>query len=328
MKSLNEDLKTGQFKQIYFLYGEENYLKKQYKDKLTQAMIPQGDTMNYAYYEGKGINVREIIDLAETMPFLGERRLIVVENSGFFKNASPELAEYVKSIPETTNFIFIESELDKRGKLFKAVKDKGRVVEMSKQDEQTLIRWILANVKKEGKQTTESAIRYLISKCGTDMENLQKEMEKLFCYTLDKDSIETADIEEICTTQITNQIFEMVNAVAEKKQKKALELYYDLLALKEPPMRILYLLARQFRLLMEVKELAANGYGKKDIASKAGLHPFVVGKYQEQSRAFSNKALRAILEESVDIEERVKTGRLQDVLGVELFIVKYSSGSV
>lgn len=208
------------------------------------------------------------------------------------------------------------------------MKDKGRIVELAKQDEQTLIRWILANIKKEGKQTTESAIRYLLSKCGTDMENLQKEMEKLFCYTLDKDSIEIADIEEICTTQITNRIFEMVNAVAEKKQRKALELYYDLLALKEPPMRILYLLARQFRLLMEVKELAANGYGKKDIASKAGLHPFVVGKYQEQTRAFSNKALRAILEESVDIEERVKTGRLQDVLGVELFIVKHSSGSV
>lgn len=328
MKSLNEDLKTGQFKQIYLLYGEENYLKKQYKDKLTQAMIPEGDTMNSAYYEGKGINVRELIDLAETMPFLGERRLIVVENSGFFKNASPELAEYVKDIPETTNFIFVESELDKRGKLFKAVKDKGRIVELAKQDEKTLVRWIFTNIKKEGKQTTESAIHYLLSKCGTDMENLQKEMEKLFCYTLDKETIEIADIEEICTTQITNQIFEMINAVAEKKQKKALELYNDLLALKEPPMRILFLLARQFRLLMEVKEMVANGYGKKDIASKAGLHPFVVGKYQEQAKAFSNKTLRAILEESVDIEERVKTGRLQDVLGVELFIVKHSSNSV
>lgn len=72
MKSLNEDLKTGEFKQVYLLYGEEVYLKKQYKQKMSQAMISAGDTMNYAYYEGKGINVREIIDLAETMPFLGE----------------------------------------------------------------------------------------------------------------------------------------------------------------------------------------------------------------------------------------------------------------
>ena len=328
MKSLNEDLKTGKFKQVYLLFGEENYLKKQYKDRLTKALISEEDTMNYAYYEGKGIDVREIIDLAETMPFFSERRLIVIENSGFFKNATPELAEYMKDIPETTYFIFVETELDKRSKLFKAVKDKGRIVELARQDEKTLVRWIYGNVKKEGKQITESSIHYLLSKCGTDMENLQKEMEKLFCYTLDKEVIQIEDIDAICTTQITNEIFDMVNAVAEKKQKRALDRYYDLLALKEPAMRILYLLSRQFRLLMEVKEMTGQGYDKKSIASKSGLHPFAVGKYIEQSRRFSKKELRNILEDSVDIEERVKTGRLQDVLAVELFIVKYSSNSV
>ena len=142
MKSLNEDLKTGNFKQVYLLFGEENYLKKQYKDRLTKALISDGDTMNYAYYEGKGIDVKEIIDLSETMPFFSERRLIVIENSGFFKNATAELAEYMKEIPETTYFIFVETELDKRGKMFKAVKDKGRIVELARQDEKTLVRWI------------------------------------------------------------------------------------------------------------------------------------------------------------------------------------------
>ncbi len=328
MKSLNEDLKTGNFKQVYLLFGEENYLKKQYKDRLTKALISDGDTMNYAYYEGKGIDVKEIIDLSETMPFFSERRLIVIENSGFFKNATAELAEYMKEIPETTYFIFVETELDKRGKMFKAVKDKGRIVELARQDEKTLVRWIYDNVKKEGKQIAESTIYYLLSKCGTDMENLQKEMEKLFCYTLNNDVINMEDIDAICTTQITNEIFDMVNAVAEKKQKRALDRYYDLLALKEPAMRILYLLSRQFRLLMEVKEMAGEGYDKKTIASKAGLHPYAVGKYIEQSRSFSQEELRKILEESVDIEERVKTGRLGDVLAVELFIVKYSSNSV
>ena len=328
MKSLNEDLKTGNFKQVYLLFGEENYLKKQYKDRLTKALISDGDTMNYAYYEGKGIDVKEIIDLSETMPFFSERRLIVIENSGFFKNATAELAEYMKEIPETTYFIFVETELDKRGKMFKAVKDKGRIVELARQDEKTLVRWIYGNVKKEGKQIAESTIYYLLSKCGTDMENLQKDMEKLFCYTLNNDVINMEDIDAICTTQITNEIFDMVNAVAEKKQKRALDRYYDLLALKEPAMRILYLLSRQFRLLMEVKEMAGEGYDKKTIASKAGLHPYAVGKYIEQSRSFSQEELRKILEESVDIEERVKTGRLGDVLAVELFIVKYSSNSV
>ena len=98
MKSLNEDIKTGQFKQIYLLYGEEAYLKKQYRDKLSKAMMPDNETINYSYYEGKGIVVTQLIDLAETMPFFADKRLIVVENSGFFKNASPELADYLKNM--------------------------------------------------------------------------------------------------------------------------------------------------------------------------------------------------------------------------------------
>ena len=69
MKSLNEDLKTGQFKQIYLLYGEEAYLKKQYRNRLTKALLPEGDTMNFAHFEGKGVDVKSVIDLSETLPF-------------------------------------------------------------------------------------------------------------------------------------------------------------------------------------------------------------------------------------------------------------------
>ena len=324
MKSLNEDIKTGQFKPAYLLYGEEAYLKKQYKDKLTKAMLPESDTVNYAYYEGKGTNPAELIDLAETMPFFADRRLIVVENSGFFKNATPELADYIKNMPETACFIFVESEVDKRGKMYKAVKDKGRAVEMGRQDEKTLLYWLAGMVKKEGKQIKESTARYLVAKTGTDMENLEKEMEKLFSYTLGQTEITVQDVDEICTTQVTNKIFDMVEAVAAKQQKQALDYYYDLLALKEPPMRILYLLARQFKLLMEVKDLSGRGYDKPQIAKTAGLHPFVAGKYIKQCRSFSKEELRSIMEEAANTEEMVKTGRLNDRMSVELFIVKYS----
>ena len=325
MKSLNEDIKTGQFKQAYLLYGEEAYLKKQYKDKLTKAMLAEDDTVNYAYYEGKGTNPAELIDLAETMPFFADRRLIVVENSGFFKNATLELADYIKNLPETACFLFVESEVDKRGKMYKAVKDKGRAVEMGRQDEKTLLYWLAGMVKKEGKQIKESTARYLLAKTGTDMENLEKEMEKLFSYTLGQTEITVQDVDEICTTQVTNKIFDMVEAVAAKQQKQALDYYYDLLALKEPPMRILYLLSRQFKLLMEVKELSGRGYDKPQIAKTAGLHPFVAGKYIKQCRSFSKEELRSIMEEAANTEEMVKTGRLNDRMSVELFIVKYSS---
>lgn len=324
MKSLNEDLKTGQFSQVYLLYGTEDYLKKQYKDRLTKAMLPEGDTMNYAYYEGKGIDLKEVIDLSETMPFFAERRLIVFENTNLFKTAS-DLGDYIKDLPETTYFLFIENEVDKRGKLYKAVKAKGRIVELNFQDEAILKRWIAGNVKKEGKQIAEQNIVYFLNKVGTDMGNITKELEKLFCYVLDREQITRDDIDAICVTQISNKIFDMINAVAEKNQKMALDYYYDLLALKEPPMRILFLLTRQYRILYQVRGLMKKGYGRKEIASKAGLHPFAAGKYMDQAKRFHTREIRAILEESADIEQRVKTGLLTDHLAVEIFLVKYSS---
>lgn len=321
MRSLNEDIKTGQFKNIYLLYGEEDYLKKQYKNRLTKAMIPEGDTMNYTYYEGKGIPVPEVIDLAETMPFFSERRLIVIEDSGLFKSAAPELADYLGSMPLSTCFLFVEQEVDKRGKLYKAVKSKGRIVELSRQDERTLMRWLAGMVKQEGKQIQESVLRHILSKVGTDMENLEKEMEKLFCYTLDQETITVSDVDAVCTTQISNHIFEMVDAVAKQDKKKALDYYYDLLALKEPPMRILYLLTRQFKLLLEVQELVKKGMGRKQVAERAGVHPFAAGKYMEQCRNFRKAELRAIMEKGAELEEAVKTGRLNDVMSVEVFIL-------
>lgn len=329
MKNLNADLKSGQFKQVYLLYGEEGYLKKQYKDRFIKAMLPDGDTMNYAYYEGKNTDVKEVIDLAETLPFFAERRLIVFENTGFFKTAAgADLADYVKEMPETTYFVFVENEVDKRNKLYKAVNSKGYAVELSTQDEGTLKRWVFNLARRENKEMSEAVITYFIGKVGTDMEKIQRELEKVICYAIDRNTLTKEDVDAVCVTQLSNHIFEMVDAVAAGNQKRALDLYYELLALKEPAMRILYMLARQYRILFHVKALANQGYGRKEIASKAGIHPFVAGKNIEQSRRFKMKELRGVMEEAAQLEQDVKTGLLIDTLAVELFIVKQSEKSV
>ena len=107
-------------------------------------------------------------------------------------------------MPDTTCFIFVESEVDKRGKLYKAVKDKGRVVEMGRQDEKTLIMWLAGQMKREGKRVQESTLRYLLAKTGTDMENLEKEFTRMVsehkdtiymvCYMFSKDNAEVEDL--------------------------------------------------------------------------------------------------------------------------------------
>lgn len=326
MQRINEDIKNGEFKQIYLLYGEEAYLRKQYKDKLRAAMTDGLDTMNVHYEEGKDISTGGLIDLAETLPFFADRRVIVIENSGLFKQGGEALAQYLTEPAPSVCFIFAEAEIDKRSKLYKAVQNKGCIVEFPVQTEATLMKWVLGLLGKEGKKITEASLRYFLEKTGTDMENIKKELEKLVCYCMDKTVIEKEDIDAIGTPRISGHIFDMIEAIARKRQKEALDLYYELLALREPAMRILFLIARQFNLLLQVQELRAKGYDNRKIGEKTGLAPFIASKYMSQAQLFNGKELMLALEECVTAEEEVKTGKISDILSVELLIVKRSKG--
>lgn len=325
MQKLLQDIKNKEYSQIYLLHGEEAYLRKQYRDKMKEALVDEGDTMNNHYYEGKGIKTEEIIDLAETLPFFASRRVIIIENSGWFQKGGDKIAEYLSGIPDTTYFVFVEIQVDKRSKLYKTVKNKGRIAEFSHQDEQTLKRWILGMLKKENKNITAANLQFLMERTGTEMAHIRTEMEKLLCYTMGKTEITREDIEEICTKRVQNQIFDMINAIADRNQKRALDLYYDLLTLKEPPMRILALIGRQFNLLLQVKELRKKGYSTQIISEKTGLHGFIVGKYEKQAARFKTGELREALEACVETDENVKTGKMNDVMSVEILICKYST---
>lgn len=325
MKSIQEDIKTGNFRQAYLLYGDEAYLRQQYKHNLVKALNPDGDTMNFTKYEGKGIDVKELIDLCETMPFFAERRVVLLEDTGFFKNKCDELADYLKELPDYLYLIFAETEVDKRSRMYKALQKCGRAVEFAVQDEKTLMRWAAGILGKEGKKITQRDMELLLTRTGTDMGNLRMELEKLISYTAGRDIVDARDIQEVCTTQTTNKIFDMVRAVTEKNQKRALELYYDLLTLKEPPMRILFLLAKQYRQLLLTKKMTIEGASQNEIATRLGVPSFVVRNVASCARAYEVGELEQAVEDFVEAEEAVKTGRLGDVLSVELLIVKYSS---
>lgn len=325
MKSIQEDIKKGEFQPVYLLYGEEAYLRQQYKQMLLKALVPEGDTMNFTRYEGKGIEPKEVIDLAETMPFFAERRVILLEDTGFFKNKCEELAEYLKQLPEYLCMIFVETEVDKRSKMYKAAKAAGRVTEFTVQNVQMLTKWILQMLSREGKKITQKNMELFLTKTGTDMGNIRMELEKLLAYTMGRDVVTGEDIEAVCTSQTANKIFDMVRAVTEKNQKKALDLYNDLLTLREPPMRILFLLARQFNQLLVTKEMSQKGYGQPEIASHLGVPPFAVRNNLRIVRNYRSSQLRQAVEDFTEAEELVKTGKLGDVLSVEMLIVKYSS---
>lgn len=321
MRQISQDIKQNTFRQVYLLYGEERYLRRQYREKLKSALCGDDDAMNLHIYEGKNPPLEEIFALAETMPFFAQRRVILLTDSGLFKSGGEKMAAYLSQPNPTTFFVFTESEVDKRSKLYKTVQSKGYAAEFPLQDENTLKRWTAGLLAREGKKISEHTVELFLSKTGTDMENIQMELEKLICYCLEREVITAEDVEEICTTRVSSRIFDMINAIADKKQKTALELYYDLLALKEPPMRILFLIARQCNMLLQAKELKAAGHDNRTIGAKIGVPPFVVQKVLNQASKFKTSVLRNAVLQCVEAEEAVKTGQMNDRMSVEILIL-------
>ena len=323
MQKLNQDIKERTFERVYCLFGEEEYLKRSYKNRLIQA-ISGDDTMNVNRFMEKEAEVTAIIDAAETMPFFADYRLVIVENSGLFKREADQLVEYLDRVPDTTIIIFAESQMDKRSKLYKKISAVGYAAEMGRQSEKELQMWIFRFLKQESKQISARAMELFLEMAGDDMENIRMELEKLISYVGERPGIMPEDVLAICTPQVSGQIFDMIGAVAARRQQEALRLYYDLLTMKEPPMRILFLIARQFNQLLQVKEAATKSRDKAVIAKTCGLTPYVAGKMISLSGNFSREVLLSYLQLCVQTEEDVKSGRLTDRLAVELLIIQFS----
>ena len=325
MQQLKQDIDNLTFKRVYLLYGDEDYLRKQYKDKLLNALMPDGDTMNFNRYEGKDIEIGEVIDQAETLPFFADRRVILIEDSGLCKAGGEQLAEYLSNSSPDTVIIMNESAVDKRSKVFKAVTSAGRAVEFTSQPAETLQKWILGRVKKEGKNIDSRALNLLLERTGTDMTTISVELEKLFSYTMGRPAITAKDVDDIITVSTSSKVFDMIAAIAEKRQSAALEMYHDLLEHKETPFGILALITRQFNMMLQVSELMDEGKGVKSIADTMGISTYIEQKYERQVKNFGYKSLRRALDACASADENVKIKGMNPELSVELLIIEYSS---
>jgi len=323
MKVIKEHIKAGSFKPFYLLYGSEGYLKKLYREKLKAAILGENNDINYSYFDGKDLNLKEVIEVSQTLPFFCDRRLIIIENSNLFKTSS-DLCDMLHDTPDSTILLFVENEVDKRNKLFKMVKDQGNVSEMNGLDGKNLKLFVVSLLEQGGKHITENLVTYFLDKTGTDMENICNEVEKIISYTMDRDVITAQDIDAVVTIQTIGKIFQMIDAIGSKQQNKALAMYYDLLSLREKPMSILFLIIRHFNILLQVKDLQGRSYNPTTISEMVGIPPFAASKYLNQSKNFTSKRLKEALEFGVDTEEQIKTGRMIDKIGIELFIITFS----
>ena len=287
-------------------------------------MCDPDDNMNNNHFAGKDIPVNEVIDLAETLPFLADRRVIFISDSGLFKSGGDRLADYLKECNETTFFVFTEMDVDKRSRLYKAVASEGHVAEFKTPDDRTLKVWIATNLKKENLKISEQTCEYFMEKVGTDMSNMKSELEKLISYACDRGVVTNDDIDAICTTTITNTVFDLTNALGDGNIRRALDLYYDMIALKEPPLRILFHIGRQYNQMLIAKTMKNSGHSSSDIASALGVPPFVAGKYISRASNYSVKRLKSLIKSCVEADQSVKTGQMDETIAVELVITAAS----
>lgn len=325
MKNINQDIEKNEIKQFYLLFGEEDYLKKQYKDKIVKALVDIEDNMNLNHFEGNGVSVQNIVDIGNTMPFFAEHRVIVVENSGLFKKAAEDIEKQFEQFPESTYVVFVEKEVDKRNRLYKWIAKNGYASEMNTPSESMLLSWVKGLCKTEGKEMDDSVIFYFVEHMGTDMLLLKNELNKLFSYTHAATCITLEDVKTVCVSQATDKMFLMLDAIGNHNQDKALRLYRDLLALREPALKILAMLSRHFHILMQVNQLSAEGKDYKSIASVCGIPPFTVKNYASQAGKYSFRELKDMVEKCQMTDQGIKTGKIQDIVGVELLIVEFGS---
>ncbi len=324
MKKIRKDVADRAFEPAYLIYGPEAFLRREMKNLLKNSLGGEGD-LNCSYWEGRDAEMNEIREMAETVPFFAERRLILLENTGWAQKGGDELAEYLPELPESTILVMVEEEVDRRSKLFKAFDRCGYCAECRRLTEDELRQAMMQSVRKAGYQITREALDLFVEYCGEDLGNLVSEKDKLLAYTWNKKEIRREDVEEITSLTLQNRVFSMIDAMALGRPREAFLLYEDLKALREPPMRILYLMTQHIGRLLAVKELDALGWSTGSMADELKVKPFAVGKYLRQAKAFSAQEWQSRLERCVAYDQAVKNGELSDTLAVELALVEMST---
>jgi DNA polymerase-3 subunit delta len=330
MKELNQHIKSGDYERVYLLYGTESFLIGHWQKRLTLAIT--GDdaaSLNFEVFEGKATAVGDIINSAETLPFMADFRLILIVDSGLFESGRKEdseaMAAYIPEIAPSTVLIFVEKAVDRRGRLFKRVREAGFAAEFLPPKEAELADWAVRLTASRGKTLSRAAAYHLIRNISSDMQLLFNEIEKLVSYAGEHAEISIADIDNLCTKSLDIKVFDLTKAVGKGDAAGAVEIYKGLIAMKESPLMVLAMLARQFRFYLQCGHLATAGLTQKDIAEKLGLHPFAVREFVADSKNFSENAMIAALKDCLNADYAVKSGKMQDVAAVEMLIIKIAN---
>ena len=312
---------------VYVLYGLEEFLINK---EIKKIFVNNGiDELSIEKYDLENTSLENIIDSCNTTNLFSEKKGIIVSNSYIFtgtvkKNSLEHnidtLDKYLDNCDENTILIFttLSEKLDERKKIVKKIKNNCTIKEFNTENN-------LSGVVKnffEGYTITPKTINLFIDRVGSNLALLESEAEKLKIYKIDSKKIEDDDIINSINKNIELDIFNLIDNIVLKKKKEALEVYNEMLKFGEEPIKIMIMLANQFRLMYQVKLMYKKGYSEKDMASTLAIHPYRVKLALEKGQKFSEERLINLLDELSMLDNKIKLSEVDKKLALELFIIK------
>ena len=334
---LKRQISTGEFRPVYLICGEQDYLRHENMSLLQKAILGEGDAMNSTVLRGPEVRAADIIGIAQTMPFLAERRVITVTESEFFKKTGDEaekLCEFLPQLPETTHLIFEEPSPNKTYKLYKAIAKQGYVLccdlaggdRVQPQDMQQLREWTAQLFAKDNLRISNRTVDVFLEYSGTDMLAIRSQEEKVSAYCLGKEEVLPEDIRAICVPIVKDRIFDMIQAIAEGKRETALAIYMDLTRLQTPPQVILSLMTRQYNQLLQIGELSGK-MQDSEIASALKINPWALSsRLKPLLKGYTVSMLERLLELCMEADYEYKNGKITPELAVERLIIQCAGG--
>ncbi len=312
---------------ILLIHGEDVFRSHQRLNQTKEAFVKEDPSgMNLRILEGADLTFEEFKNQVETLPFLAQKRLVIVQNLFRTKHKMAEkILDYIKKNSfENLEIIFYEDEkLDKS--FFKKIPREIKVEEFDLLKGQALIRWIEKEVENEGGRIEKAASERLALYVGPDLWQMKNEISKLITFKFQSRAREpvifVSDVELLVRANFNESIFNLVDAIANKNSRKATRLLYQFLEKGENELSILGMITWQFRNLLVVKDLLARGYSQQEIIKKTGLHPFVVQKTIWQSKNFKMSHLKKVYTKLASADLAIKTGQIEPSLALELLVV-------
>lgn len=331
---LKKQIKENKLQNVYLFYGAEEYLIKYYINAIQKLIVNEETSeLNLISFDGK-IDEETIIANCETLPIFSDKKLVILKNSGLFKSkkgdsdssssakksTKDKLSEYLEKIPSYTCLIMVEGEIDKRLKLVNTIKKHGLVVELNYQKPADLVKWVTKVFGSYKKNIDQMAASFLVENSDYSMTELLNEIEKIVNFVGDKPQVTIKDIESVCNKSIKTRIFDLTDAISGGNTSKALNLLNDMVALKEPMQKVLFMIIRQIRMLYRIKLLKQKGMREDLVTKELGLTPYVASKVMKISKNMDINILEKAMYYSLELDESIKTGKITDRVAIELLI--------